>query len=306
MRKIQILILLFLVSFSCFAKKTNLRLNLKNGQEYLQNMDSKVSIEQNVNGMTINITMNIKGIMSYTVDKDNGDSYDLSVKYNSLNMKMQMPQGAMEFSSEKEDTNDIFSTILGEMVGKTFFITMLKNGKITEVRNTDVLFESIYNKIPNAPESQVKQVEKQLKDAYGEKALKGNLEMVTSIFPDEPVAIGDTWNVSTNMESGFSALMTSTYKYIEEGSDFYLIGGDSEIQTEDKDAYVENNGMQMKYKLNGTLVSKIKINKESGWIVEANITQELKGTTEIKGNAQMPDGMSIPMVMKNDMTITGQ
>ncbi len=305
MKKVQILALLWVVSIACFAQKSTLKLNLKQGQEYLQKQDSKINIEQNLNGMTINIVMNIYGVMSYNVDKDNGDSYDLSVKYKSLKMSMQMPQGSMEFSSDKVDTNDVFSTILGEMVGKTFYITMLRNGKIKEVRNTDILFSSIYDKLPNAPETQVAQVKKQLQDAYGGDALKGNLEMVTSIFPDRPVKIGDTWNVTTNMKSGFSALMNSTYKYLEEGSDFYLIGGDSSIKTEDTDTYVENNGMQMKYNLTGNLVSKIKIDKSSGWIVEAKIDQELKGNTEIKGNAQMPNGMSIPMVMKNDMTITG-
>jgi len=305
MRKIQILTLFILVSFTCFSQKTKLGLNLKKGQEYTQNSDSKVTIQQDVNGMTINIGMNIKGAMSYIVDKINGDSYDLSVKYNSLTMSMEMPQGSMKFSSEKKDVSDMFSTILGEMVGKTFFITMQNNGKITEVRNSDVLFASIYDKLPNVPEAQIKQMKTQLSQAYGENALKGNLEMVTSIFPDKPVGIGDTWNVTTNMESGFAALMTSTYKFLEEGTDYYLIGGDSDIQTEDTDAYVENNGMKMKYDLKGTLVSKIKIDKVSGWIKDAKINQELKGKTNIQGNAQMPNGMSIPMEMKNDMTITG-
>ncbi len=305
MRKINILTLLILVSFSCFAQKANLCLNLKKGQEYKQNLDSKVSIEQNVSGMTINIGMNINGDMSYVVDKVNGDSYDLSVKYNSLTMAMEMPQGSMKFSSEKKDVNDMFSTILGEMIGKTFYITMLKNGKITEVRNSEVLFETIYNKLPNVPEAQLNQMKSQLSQAYGKDALKGNLEMVTSIFPDKPVSIGDSWSITTNMKSGFSALMNSTYKYLEEGSDYYLIGGDSDIQTEDTADYVENNGMKMKYDLKGTIASKIKIDKESGWILEAKINQELKGKTDIAANAQMPNGMSMPMVMKNNMTITG-
>ncbi len=305
MRKINILTFFILFSLSCFAQKTKLSLNLKKGQEYKQNLDSKVTIEQDVNGMTINIGMDIMGDMSYVVDKVNGDSYDLSVKYNSLTMGMKMPQGAMKFSSEKIDVNDMFSTILGEMVGKTFYITMLKNGKITEVRNSEVLFESVYDKLPNVPEAQLKQMKSQLSQAYGKDALKGNLEMVTSIFPDKPVSIGDSWNITTNMKSGFSALMTSTFKYLEEGVDYYLIGGDSEIQTEDTGDYIENNGMKMKYVLSGKLTSKIKIDKESGWIVDAKINQELKGKTNIQGNAQMPNGMSIPMVMKSDMTITG-
>ncbi|MCW3807075.1 DUF6263 family protein [Plebeiibacterium marinum] len=306
MRKIKVLALMLVLVASVSAQKVKLTLNLNKGQEYNQNMDSKITISQQVSGMTMDIGMDIKGVMAFVVDEVSNEGYDMSVRYKSLTMKMDLPTGVMEYSSEKGDLNDIFSGILGSMVNKTFYITMLKSGRIKEVRNVDVLFGSMFENFPNVPEAQLKQIKKQLKDAYGAKALKGNMEMVTSVFPEKPVAVGDTWNVDTDMESGFAAKMNSVYKYMGQDEGCYLIEGNSKINTVDKDVYVENNGMKMKYNMKGSLVSKIKVDKKTGWIVEAKIDQEMKGTTEIQSNAQMPNGMSIPMEMKNKMTVTGE
>jgi len=127
--------------------------------------------------------------------------------------------------------------------------------------------------------------------------------MVTAIFPDNPVNKGDKWTIKTNLESGMAALMTTEYEFTDLGSDYAMIKGNSVIETEDKDAYIESNGMPMKYDLTGSMISEIKVDKETGWIIEANINQEIKGDAYIKGNPQLPNGMKIPMIMKNEMTI---
>jgi hypothetical protein len=49
--------------------------------------------------------------------------------------------------------------------------------------------------------------------------------------------------------------MTTTYTYAEKKPDYYLIVGDSKITTADKDAYIESNGMPMKYDMTGTMSS---------------------------------------------------
>jgi hypothetical protein len=46
------------------------------------------------------------------------------------------------------------------------------------------------------------------------------------------------------------------------------------------------------------------VNKKSGWIVEARINQDVKGTAQIKDNPKIPGGMSIPMSIKGETEIT--
>ena len=63
--------------------------------------------------------------------------------------------------------------------------------------------------------------------------------------------------------------------------------------------------MPVQYDLTGEMQSEIKVDKVTGWIIEANIRQDVKGDVYIKENSKIPGGMKIPMVMKNDMVYSG-
>jgi len=181
---------------------------------------------------------------------------------------------------------------------------MTKTGKIREVKNIDSLFLRVFDKFPQLSDVQKEQIRNQLMQSYGEKAFKGNLEMVSAIFHDSSVSKGNKWIINTKLESGMAGKMESTYEYKDKTDSYIQIIGDSKISTDNKDAYIESNGMPLKFDLNGIMNSDIKINKYSGWILDARITQSIKGTAYVKDNPKMPGGMTMPMIINNEMTIT--
>lgn len=304
MKTIFTLILTVFVLTSCQTQNSDLSLKLEKGKEYKQITNSKATIIQEVNGQKMNMVMTIKGTMTFLVKDITENGYNMDAKFEELSMSMQMPQGLMEFSSEKNDANDIFSTILGAMKDKAFGITMSKTGKITDVKNVEALWSTAINTFDQLPEMQKEQIKAQIMKAYGGEALKGNIEMVTAIYPDSPANRGDKWTINTKLESGMSGNMTTDYEFAELTSEYALIKGKSTIVTADKDAYIESNGMPMKYDLTGSMDSEIKVDKNTGWIIEATINQKIEGDTYIKENPQLPNGMKIPMTMINDMVIT--
>lgn len=304
MKTIFTLILTVFVLTSCQTQNLDLSLKLKKGKEYKQITNSKTTIIQEVNGQKMNMVMTIKGTMTFLVKDITENGYNMDAKFEELSMSMQMPQGLMEFSSEKNDANDIFSTILGAMKEKAFGITISKTGKITDVKNVEALWSTAINTFDQLSEMQKEQIKAQIMKAYGAEALKGNIEMVTAIYPDSPANRGDKWTINTKLESGMSANMTTDYEFAELTSEYALIKGKSTIVTADKDAYIESNGMPMKYDLTGSMDSEIKVDKNTGWIIKATINQKIEGDTYIKENPQLPNGMKIPMTMINDMVIT--
>lgn len=303
MRTIFTLIFVSIILSPCKSQSTDLSLKLEKGTEYKQITNSKATIIQEVNGQKINMVMTINGTMTFLVKEITEIGYDMDTKFEKLSMSMQLPQGTMEFNSEKNDINDIFSTILGAMKNKTFNVTMSKTGKIIEVKNVESLWETAINQFDQLPKMQKEQVKAQIVKAYGPEALKGNIEMVAAIYPENPVNKGDKWTISTNLESGMPAKMSTDYEFTELTSDYALIKGNSTIKTADKDAYIESNGMPLKYDLKGSMISEIKVDRNTGWIIEALINQEIKGDAYLKENPQMPDGMKIPMTMINEMVI---
>jgi hypothetical protein len=303
MKKKFLLLFFTLAALYAQAQPVDLSLRLNNGQEYKQVTNSKMTITQVFNGNNLTIDMNINGTMTFSVKYSNDYGFYMDAKFQKLSMSMRMPQGSMEFSSEKYDANDIFSTILGAMKNKSFEVVMSKTGKITEVRNIEALWSSIINQFDQLSEMQKKQIKEQIMKAYGADALKGNIEMVTSIYPDKAVKKGEKWAIRTKLESGMSASMNTEYELVDIAETYILINGNSIIQTEDKEAYIETNGMPVKYDLTGSMKSVIKVDKSTGWIIEASINQEIRGDSYLKENPQFPKGMKIPMTIITDMTI---
>jgi len=167
------------------------------------------------------------------------------------------------------------------------------------------MFDNAFKQFPELNESQIQQIRKQLMDSYGEKSFKGSIETVTYLFPKKEVAVGNEWMVKTKLESTMEADVTTTYVLVKDDGKYWIIEGKSVIETE-KNNKVVSNGMEMSYDMSGGTDIKIKIDKKTGWIVESDINQKMKGSAFIEKNAQIPEGMTLPMEMHNVTSISNE
>lgn len=303
MRIVNTIILLFCITI-LQAQKTDLALRLEEGATYKQVTQATITTDQEFDGQKMNIRMTISGTMSFHVKEATSSAYTMDTTFDTLKMTMQLPQGEMVFDSESNDENDIFSKMFSAIIGQPFKVVMNPAGEVVNVQEVENLWEKMIDQFDEIPQAQREQLKAQLLKAFGEKALKGNIEMTTAIYPDHTVNKGDTWVVHTSIETGMAAKIKTNYEFVETTDAYAVIKGTSSIETEDKDAYIQINGMDIKYDLTGTMTSVIKVDKNSGWIIESTINQEITGDTYIKENPQIPNGMKIPMRMQNNMIIT--
>jgi len=108
MQKVICLVALILVTLLSHAQQTELKLTLEKGKTYKQVTQSVATIVQEVGGQKMTITAGISGVMTFLVTGVSSSGYDMEVRYESLTMSMELPQGKMEFSSENESGSDIF------------------------------------------------------------------------------------------------------------------------------------------------------------------------------------------------------
>ena len=295
------LILTLLLAVNLAGGKEELQLNLKQGETYSQHYTSFITLEQEINGMQQLIDMDVTGGMDFKVVEVTADGYVMTAHYTSLVMGMNMGQGEMTFSSEG-DKEDIFSKVMKGMVGKDFDLTMLKNGTISDIKNIDNIFNGVFEGM-GLPEMQQQQILSQLKQSYGEESFRGNIEMITAIFPNNPVKVGDSWTNSIALKSGMNADMENEFTFSEKSENLVTITGESTISTGENPEFTMANGNETRYLLNGTMQSTYKLDTETNWIVEGKVTQNIKGKVEIKANQNMPNGLTMPMTMKTLMTI---
>lgn len=306
MRKLATLLCAVLIVSSANGQKAKLSLNLEQDFSYKQINHSEVNINQDVYGMKMNIVMVMDGSTSYLVKSVSKEGYEMELRYDWMSMTMELPQATMEFSSEKNDESDLFSSILAEMKGKPMKMKMDKRGKITEVEDVEAMWNAVIDQFDQFPQQEREQVKSQILNAYGGKALSGSIEAFTAIFPEKRVKKGAQWNIINKTEAGMATTVTTDYTYEGMEGDYAIISGQGTVVTTDKDAYVETNGMSMKYDLSGSSSSRIKMDKKSGWIYEAIVDQTIEGNATIKANEQLPEGMTIPMTIKNETKITSE
>ena len=303
--KYPTILLCLLVFTGAASQAQNLKLDLVEGETYSQNSNAKISIKQDLGGQTMDINMEVNGKMNFTVTEKTAEYYLLETKYNSLAMSTKSPYGSMDFSSDKgTDTDDVMSSILAEMLTHSFVVKMSPDGSISEIKNLEEMFASIFDSFEDIPELQRMQLSEQLQQSYGEDSFKGNIELVTAIFPDREVKVNDTWNNTVTLRSGMNMVLNNEYTLKEMNDEYAIIDVKSTSKTEEQEDFQNINGMPAKYNLNGTMSATIKVDSKTGWILESDMHQEIKGAIDIADNPQVPGGMSIPMEMISDTKIT--
>ncbi|MFZ5939543.1 MAG: DUF6263 family protein [Bacteroidota bacterium] len=306
MKKLLYLILPLAFLVSCTGGKQKIELKLAPGETYILKTVGISTIQQSYGGQDMEITLTISGQISYKVKELIDSVYTMVVSYDSLSMKMQMPFMEMEFSTAKDDEEDVFSMVMKALVGKPFGIKMTTSGRIMEVTGIEEMFASMFDQFPQLSPEEKQQIFEQLEQSYGESALQNNLGMTAAFFPYVPVKKGDKWNISTQMTTGFNATMESVYELMDVKGGYYLINGEATIVSDTTEAQAGMAGIPMSYKLTGTMSSAMKIDRKTGWIIESDIQQNISGSVSVADSEQMPGGMEIPMSTKLEMTITGK
>lgn len=306
MKRSFLLFVILIATIISYSQTAELKLNLNPGSKFSHTTIAKSNITETINGQTIDINIGITGTMSYSVVSKKGDDYNMNVQYEEMAMEMELPQGKMNFNAAKKDAKDILSSVMAKILKVPFQITMNQYGKIIEIKNTDKIFDSAINYFTQIPLQQRAQVKQQLSKAFGDEALRGSIEIITAIFPNKPVAKGESWTIHTKLEAGMAADLTSIYTLSEINDDYYVIKGKATAKTADKDSYIEVNGSSVKYDLTGATITEIKVDRETGWIISADMNQELKGDAILKPSDRFPNGLKMPMVARNTTKMGGK
>ena len=288
--------------FTLNINKKDYSLKLEVGETYSQKYTANSKVEQSIMGMEQVIEIAITSSIDFTVTKKMADRYGMDVSYASIEMIMKLPQGETKVSTE-EESDDQMSKMMSAMIGKKFYVEMLTNGEVAKVENLENVFESMFESLPDLTEQEREQSLDQMMQSYGEKAFRGNIEMITAILPKEKVDIGDSWNSTTLLESGFPATVSNTFTLISADPSVVIIEGRSSINTEERDTPLDINGMKTSYELSGTVTGRYKLDAKTNWVIEGQVEQKMKGQAKIEDNPQIPGGITIPMEISNIMTI---
>lgn len=296
---------LILALLACCTNKNKkvLQLNLKKGETYYQTTNTDMTIIQKFNQQQIKVSTGIFAIAAFKVIDANNTVYNLEVTYKKMSISLNLPNGTIEFSSYKNSNADIYN-FMNALIDKPFYIKLTKKGKIIEVNGIDSLINSLTDILKNLDENKKEQVLKNIRNSFGEDAIKASFERITAIFPDDPVKVGDTWKNSIQLKSIAELQYDNNFELKEANKDYYLIACQSINKTINDVETVHQNGMNLRYNLTGNQSSEIKIDPQTGWIKSEIISEHLSGKVTNVSDNKLESDLVVPMEIYYTMKIS--
>lgn len=308
MKKTWALLLIISTAFNCYAQKTKILLNLKQDSVYYLNQSSNLTIDQAIPGHDQVITTAITAKVSHKVTAVKDTTYELSVQYEDIGIKMLMGENTlMTVDTKNKDSQDIMTKVMLGILNKPITIVITKAGKVLEVRNIDNLYNGMFDGFAQLTDQQKTQIKAQVEKSFGEKAFKNNFQDAFAVFPAAAVGVNDTWVADTQLETVAIAKIKTTYTLKAITDKNYVIHGDAAVTSSGTADFIQSGGMPMRYNnMSGTYIVDINLDKATGWITDSKITKNIKGDLEIKDNPQVPGGMTFPMTITGDINLVNK
>lgn len=296
----------FILSFSgllpCNAQHLKLCLNLTRGNTYYISGTSNTAIVQTINGQENKITSELTYKIAFKVLAITDSVYKMEVRYQTLDMLINVGGKVIEMDSKKNDKTDIPSGITAAMMNKPFTILLTKSGRVKAIDNVEKMIFGVFYSFPQIDPVKKEQIKDQFLQSFGGNAFKGNLEMETAIFPETTVVKNKKWIVNTKLESMVKANIRTVYSLSGIKNGYYQIHGEGKMVTEKGSKPIQINGMPVLYDLSGISTVDIKTDKTTGWVIESKLKQKMKGNIEILDNSKVPGGAKVPMTINTDVT----
>jgi hypothetical protein len=300
-------LLLLMTGIACYGQKIKLQLNLKLDSTYYLNDNANFTAVEDIPGHPQVLTMMISGKMSHKVVAIKDTVYQMAVAYENISMLVELSGQRLINVNTDLKGQDIMSKIMTSMLHKPLTAFISKKGKVLEIRNSDTLYSHLFDELPQLTAEKKAQFKEQMQKSFGDKALKNNFQDAFAVLPQTDVGINDSWIFTSIMEAVVLAKVKTTYVLKDIAGGAYIVHGDAVVGSVGTADYAEMNGMPMRFNnVSGTYSTDVKIDKDTGWLIESKIVRNIKGTVEIKDNAKVPGGMIFPMTISGDITMSNK
>ncbi|RKX70326.1 hypothetical protein DRP43_03495 [candidate division TA06 bacterium] len=268
---IVFLAILIVLSFGCaknvIIKKGPVLFNqiFKEGAILKYKITEMMTNTMVIQGNTQDQNMNMDFDISNEVERVKNDTVFLKTTIDKAEGTIRI-QGAMKSIPDIDKLN-----------GKSFSVTLLKNGKILNIEG-DKELES---------QDTGSEIESYIRTLYG-------------FLPDKQVNIGNTWERDYKEEgqSTHTIYTLTEFKQDKEEKEIAVITTKSEISV---DKSIDQRGMKIKTEMSGTTKGKILFSIEDGFVSSAKIHTALEGKSYIEGSPM--GNMEVPTYVNQDVEI---
>lgn len=285
--KLYSLLVVFVILFSgnIHAKTVLLRFNLQKGTTYSMTMDMTTGVDQSMMGQNIKIDQKVKLVLNWKVLDVTPEKHFLieySIEKISLNMNVNGQDVVLD--SDNPDQNNPGAEALKNLKDLKFQAEMTDMGKVVKITGLEALAAKFAGNQTLAQSLQMFSSEQSMESFFGQ---------TFNYFPEKEVGIGDKWTASINLASIMNMAINMDFEVADVKDDQVILNVNSSTKA---DTQIEQSGMKIQVKLDGTQTGTMTINPKDGWIDQSNLNQQFMINLKMK-NPQSGEDMEIPMKM---------
>ncbi len=287
-------VIFFLLSGNIQAKKVLLRFNLEKGAQYNMVMDVSSTIDQAVMGQDVDINQKMNMVFNWKVLDITPDKTFL-VEYAFEKMKMEMSVNGQNlvFSTDStEESTPAFSSALKDLSKIKLQLEITDQGKIVSVKGMDELLSKFSGNQVLAQSMQMFTNESNFESFMGQ---------TFNYFPEKEIGKGDTWTSSMKLPAMMNMDTKMDFEVADITDDVVKLNVNSLVNI---DSPIEQAGMKMQVKMDGTQKGTMDINLKDGWLESSDLVQEFSMQMKLK-NPQTGEDMEIPMKVQSTAKMTG-
>ncbi len=284
----------------------NLKMNLEKNKLYRLKSVSEQTITQTINGVQqtteskVNYTMSLKMVDATADYLITEVRFDTLITYTNAMGKTDSFSSVSEGDIKSAETADVLSCIMNRLSKNAIYVKMDFTGRPFEIVNLKMLSDMVLKDTSSitltGPTAAA--VKKQMISSVSDSDLKTMIGMFTWQLPGKQVAVGDSWNITQQLNSGGMLLDIITTYHLDgtEGNNA-KVTVESNIRTAANALPIESGGATVTYDdIKGLSKSTLLIDMRTGLKVED------VGKTHITGNL----GISAPgFSMQMPMDING-
>lgn len=305
MRKVVLLLFSGLLLMACGegTPSADLSLKLEKGKTYKHIIKSKRLFIQELSGQKQEESSDIEITLNYKVTDSKSGTYTFETDMDDLSMTFDISRDSMVVvSSGNKSAEDPFTNMLIALTKETFTVLMDDKGNIKDFKDMDKLWTAASERVSYLPGDLKEPLMVQLQATYGEESLHDNLEYLTAVLPDKQVKESDAWTVHKQLNSDINVEIDTKYRLTELTDTYALITGTGTVTSDSKKIKKEGE-TEIRYDLGGTMNSEIKIDRMTGWVLEAQIKQSINGEGYLRMRAGTEE-IPVPVILVNEMYVT--
>ena len=267
---VTVLLLLPVFSFHCFGADTyTLEYKLEKGKSFKQKIITTMSMKMNAMGQNIDINTISDLTLKFEVLGQNNGVFDVQASYVRVKTNTSSPMGTFAIDSDSPETSfdrsvgDVFKSIVGIPID----FQINKKGKVTSVKGVEKITEKL-NVVSN---DQFKQMFDQ---QFSENSIQVLFDQMISSFPEKSVAIGESWDISENLNANGLDLISKRKLTLKQVKDnIATVDCVGTLTTPEGGSNMKIQGMEATVSMKGEQSGTLKFDLKTGWTISSDISQ---------------------------------